>query len=106
MTSDNRQEMTSKGSQDMISEDKKDMISEETVVLNLDGVKAVFPGAPKEVYNRPSGSIDVLIGSMYMDIQPYGGDEGFTRGRLRLLKSQFGCGYILTVSILPSRNER
>ena len=33
---------------------------------------------------------------MYKNIQPYGGEEGFTKGRLRLVKSLFGCGYILT----------
>ena len=48
------------------------------------------------MYERPDGPIDLLIGSMYKNIQPYGGEDGFTRGRLRLVKSLFGCGYILT----------
>ena len=73
-----------------------DKISEDSIVLDLDGVKAIFPGAPREVYQRPAGSIDILVGSMYKNIQPYGGDSGFTKGRLRLVKSLFGCGYILT----------
>ena len=73
-----------------------DQISEDTVILDLSGVKTVFPGAPLEVYNRPDGPIDVLIGSMYKNIQPYGGGDNFTRGRLRMVKSLFGCGFILT----------
>ena len=73
-----------------------DQITDESVLLDLSGVMTVFPGAPAEVYNRPSGPIDILIGSMYKNIQPYGGEDGFTRGRLRLVKSLFGCGYILT----------
>ena len=73
-----------------------DQITDESVILDLSGVMSVFPGAPKEVYNRPDGPIDILVGSMYKDIQPCGGDDGFTKGRLRLVKSLFGCGYILT----------
>ena len=72
-----------------------DQITEESVTLDLSGVISVFPGAPAEVYNRPDGPIDLLVGSMYKNIQPYGG-EGFTRGRLRLVQSLFGCGFILT----------
>ena len=73
-----------------------DEISEDSMILDLDGVKAVFPGAPQEVFNRPAGDIDILIGSIYRNLQPYGGEDSFTRGRLRLVKSLFGCGYILT----------
>ena len=56
----------------------------------------MFPGAPKEVYNRPDGAIDILIGSAYRNLQPYGGEGSFTVGRLRLVHSMFGCGFILT----------
>ena len=73
-----------------------DKISQESVTLDLHGVRAGFPRAPKEVYERPDGPIDLLIGSMYKNLQPCGGENGFTRGRLRLVKSLFGCGYILT----------
>ena len=73
-----------------------DQISEDTVIMDLEGVKSVFPGAPLEVFDRPHGPIDILIGSMYKNIQPYGGEDGFSRGRLRLVKSLFGCGYVLT----------
>ena len=47
-----------------------DVISEDSVSLDLSGVKSVFPGAPKEVYNRPDGAIDILIGSAYRNLQP------------------------------------
>ena len=73
-----------------------DAISEDSTLLDLDGVKTVFPGAPLQVYERPEGPIDILIGSAYRNIQPYGGEDTFTRGRLRLVKSLFGCGFILT----------
>ena len=73
-----------------------DQISQESVTLDLYGVRAVFPRAPKEVYERPDGPIDLLIRSMYKNLQPCGGENGYTKGRLRLVKSLFGCGYILT----------
>ena len=70
-----------------------DDISEDSVILDLEGVKSIFPA---QVYERPDGPIDILIGSMYRNIQPYGGEQEFSRGRLRLVKSLFGCGFILT----------
>ena len=73
-----------------------DMISEDSVTLDLTGVRGIFPGAPVEVFNRPDGPIDIIIGTMYRNLQPFGGEQSFTQGRLRLVKSIFGCGYILT----------
>ena len=73
-----------------------EQISEDSRAVDLHGVKTVFPGAPAEVYNRPQGPIDILIGSMFRNLQPFGGEGSFTRGRLRLVRSHFGCGYILT----------
>ena len=73
-----------------------DQITDDTRSLDLSGVKQVFLGAHLEVFRRPSGAIDILIGSMYKNIQPYGGEEGYSRGRLRLVKSIFGCGFILS----------
>ena len=65
-------------------------------MVDLNVVRTVFPGAPKQVFNRPEGKIDLLVGSMYKNLLPYCGDGEFTRGRLWLVKSLFGCGYILT----------
>ena len=73
-----------------------DEISDDSVILDLQGVKAIFPGAPSEVFDRPSGPIDILVGSMYRNLQPFGGEDSFTKGRLRLVRSHFGCGFILT----------
>ena len=73
-----------------------DQISEESQAVDLNGVRTVFPGAPKEVFDRPHGSIDLLVGSMYQNLLPYRGQGSFTRGRLRLMNSIFGCGYVLT----------
>jgi len=73
-----------------------DQITEDTVMLDLEGIRTVFPGAPHEVFDRPAGPIDILIGSMFKNIQPCGGEDGFTRGRLRLSRSLFGCGFVLS----------
>ena len=70
-------------------------ISTDSVVLDLNGVQSVFPGAPKEVYSRPDGPIDILIGSSYRNLKPFGGEGSCKIGRLRLVQSHFGCGYIL-----------
>ena len=68
--------------------------SEDSTVLDLEGVKSVFPGSQAEVYNRPDGEIDILVGSMYRNLQPFVGEDSFTRNRLRLVQSHFGCGFI------------
>ena len=73
-----------------------DQITDNCRTVDLSGVRKVFLGAPSEVFDRPQEHIDVLIGSMYRNIQPYRGEDEFTRGRLRLVRSYFGCGYILT----------
>ena len=73
-----------------------DDISEDSTLLDLTRVKSVFPGAPAQVFERPDGTIDILIGSMYRNLQPYGGEDAYTQGRLRLVRSSFGCGFILT----------
>ena len=51
-----------------------DQIADDARNLDLSGVARVFPGAPTEVFQRPEGPIDILIGSMYRNIQPFGGD--------------------------------
>ena len=38
----------------------------------------------------------MVLGSMYRNLQPFGGDDEYTRGRLRLVRSHFGFGFILT----------
>lgn len=73
-----------------------DKISEESTVLDLEGVKSVFPGAPAEIYDRPDGEKDIIVESMYRNLQPFGGKGSYTRGRLRLVQSHLGCGFILS----------
>ena len=73
-----------------------DASSEDSILLDLEGLRTIFPGAPRDVYNRPDGPIDILVGSMYRNLQPFVGGEEFTQGRLRLVRSHFGCGFILT----------
>ena len=73
-----------------------DRISDDSRVLDLRAIRQIFPEAPDEVFERPVGDIDILIGSMYINLHPYGGDGSCTRGRLLLLKSNFGCGFVLS----------
>ena len=55
-------------------------ISKDSVILDLGGVKSVFPGAPMEAFDRLIGPIDMLIGLMYhRNLQPYGGEGAFTQ---------------------------
>jgi len=68
-----------------------EQITDDSTQLDLSGVQKVFPGAPREVFNRPTGPIDILIGPMYMDIQPYGGDNEFTRGDCVLSRASLGA---------------
>ena len=57
-----------------------DAISKDSVILNLGGVKSVFPGAPMEAFDRLIGPIDMLIGLMYhRNLEPYGGEGAFTQ---------------------------
>ena len=54
-----------------------DQISDDTTAVDLNGVMSVFPGAPREVFARPEGPIDILIGSMCMNVQPFGFLQNF-----------------------------
>ena len=84
-----------------------DRISDDSRALDLRKIRSLFPNAPSEVFNRPDGDIDILIGSMYKNLHPYGGEESYTKGRLRLLRSKFGCGFVLSgthVDIIAEEN--
>ena len=66
--------------------------------LDLSNLKDVFPWAPKEVWDKPPGSIDLLIGGEYKQIQTAGGLErdGCAVANLRVSESKFGCGWVLS----------
>ena len=84
-----------------------DRISDDSRALDLRKIRSLFPNAPSEVFNRPDGDIDILIGSMYKNLHPYGGEESYTKGRLHLLRSKFGCGFVLSgthVDIIAEEN--
>ena len=49
-----------------------DRISDDSRALDLRKIRSLFPNAPSEVFNRPDGDIDILIGSMYKNLHPYG----------------------------------
>ena len=58
----------STGKQHVVQAYGIDAIYEDSVVLDLESVKSVFPGAPVEVFDRPNCPIDMLIGSMYHNL--------------------------------------
>ena len=72
-----------------------DTISEEIANVSLEGVKHLFPFAPKEAFERPGGEVDLLVGQNYRQLQPWA-DKTRTVGRLRMCDSLFGCGMVLT----------
>jgi len=45
-----------------------DMITDETQTEDLNKVQTMFPDAPREVFERPDGPIDILVESMYKKI--------------------------------------
>ena len=63
-------------------------------------MKHLFPQAPPEVWDRPSGPVDLLIGLDHRELQPAGGlaRDGCAVGSLRLSESRFGCGFIVSGS--------
>ena len=60
--------------------------------VDLTAIQSTFPEAPKEVFYRPAGAVNILVGSNYECLQPFGGK---LRGGLRLLDSHFGVGKVL-----------
>ena len=62
-----------------------EQITDDTRLVDLNWVKTA--GAPQKVFTRPTGPIDILVESMFKNIEPYGSEAEFTRGRLRLVKS-------------------
>ena len=52
----------------------------------------------QEVWTRPKGKVDILLGANYRALQPAGGLErdGYQREGLRLSESKFGCGWVLS----------
>ena len=75
-----------------------DLITDTVDEVNLTPIKHLFPQAPEDVWQRPMGIIDILIGSNYRSLQPSGGLErdGCAVGNLRLSESIFGCGWVLS----------
>ena len=88
----------------------RDGVLQEIVALGIDditdlpeqpGVKSLrhlFPQAPDEAFERPTGAVDLLIGANYRELQPAGGltRDGCQKEGLRLTESRFGCGWIIS----------
>ena len=66
-----------------------DVITSFTDKINLSAVMHLFPHAPSEVWDRPSGTVDLLLGLDHRDLQPAGGlaRDGCAVGGLRLSES-------------------
>ena len=61
-----------------------EMITEIKDPVDLSSVRDLFPDAPDEVFNRPRGEVDVLLGCNYRHLQPTGGQD---RGNLKMVTS-------------------
>ena len=66
--------------------------------MDLTRIKYLFPKVPQDVWDRPSGPVDLLIGLDNRSLQPAGGlaRDGCAVGDLRLTESRFGCGWVLS----------
>ena len=74
------------------------MITEFDHGVDLNPIKHIFPQAPLEVWDRPQGPVDILLGLDNRHLQPAGGLErdGCAVGGLRLSESRFGCGWVVS----------
>ena len=59
--------------------------------LDLSAVRSQFPKAPPQVFHRPAGAVQLLVGSNYEALQPF---DGVLAGGLRLLESHLGVGNV------------
>ena len=73
-------------------------ITNKCLRINLDNLSHLFPKAPKQVWKRPVGAVDILVGGDYRGLQPAGGliRDGQAVANLRLTESRFGCGFVLS----------
>ena len=68
-------------------------ITDEIVHCSLDAVYDKFPEIDRESLQRPSGSVNVLLGMDHRGLHPV---EYLTKDNLRVTRSKFGTGFILT----------
>ena len=70
-----------------------DSITDEIEHCNLEPLYSQFPEVNRALLKRPTGSVDILIGMDYRGFHPV---AHITRDHLRVTKSKFGSGFILT----------
>ena len=72
-------------------------ITSDVEKILLDGIEHRFPAisATKDELDRPSGHVDLLVGVNYARLQPMDFPEPQFNGGLKLLRSNFGTGYVL-----------
>ena len=63
----------------------------------LEGIRHFFPDAPDQVFRRPQGAVDILIGAEELPLHPFCYPKGEV-GKLRLSSSRLGCGWVLSGS--------
>ena len=76
-----------------------DWIAGAIEAVNIQGVKELFSsdvqGLWDKVATRPSGEIELLLGSNHLGLHP---SDLEAKGNLKVLKSKFGSGYVLVGS--------
>ena len=59
-------------------------------------VRKLFSYIPGEVFQKlPEKEVDLLIGCNHMDLHPSGGEGRNANGKLRVLNSKFGHGWVV-----------
>ena len=66
--------------------------------MDLSQIRRIFPQAPEGVWDQPWGLVELLMGLDYRHLQPAGSlaRDGCAVGGLRLSKSKFGYGCIVS----------
>ena len=70
-----------------------ELITEEVEYCDLSPLLEQFPEIDHKLLLRQKGAVDILLGMDYRGFHPV---QCITRGHLRVTRSQFGSGYILT----------
>ena len=68
-------------------------MTEEAEHSSLETLYDQFPEIDRQSIRRPSGRVDVLLGMDYRGFHPV---AHMSQGHLRVSKSKFGSGYVLT----------
>ena len=68
---------------------------------DITDLKNLFPNAPAEAFNRPTGAVDIMLG---MPARELHATTGVVKGETRLDVSKFGCGHVFT-GVINSKED-